>query len=59
MEIIFISQFILIISEKVASCSVLSSMKDNDENMLSLTNTNITNILNNYLEDTSSEPASN
>jgi hypothetical protein len=33
-------------------CSVLSGVKDNDENMFSLTKTNKTNILNNYLEAT-------
>jgi len=51
-EDMFISQFILIISEMVPNCSVLSGMQHSDENTFSLTKTNLTNILNNYLEDT-------
>jgi hypothetical protein len=52
MEGMFISQFILIISEMVPNCSILSALKDSDENTFSLTKTNITIILNNCLEDT-------
>ena len=54
MESMFISQFIMIISEMFPICSVLSGVKVSDENTFSLTKTNKTNILNNCLEATAS-----
>jgi len=54
MEGMFISQLILIISEMVPNCSILSALKGSYENTFSLTKTNKTIILNNCLEDTAS-----
>jgi hypothetical protein len=54
MEGMFISQFILIVSEMVPNSYVLSALKDSDENTFSLAKTHVTIILNNYLEDTAS-----